>query len=101
MEEYDCRSTICRSPAARRVGRMGERAKRRSERCILFTYAERIQSLRTRTVDNAVPGGRCALRSGAYVQAHAGNRPDCPFRFGLLAASPFLVDLLHNGEVNN
>ncbi len=40
-------------------------------------------------VDNALSRGDRAVRGRTYVQAHAGNRPDRPSPFGLLAAPSF------------
>jgi hypothetical protein len=68
---------------------MGERAKRRSERSFLFPHAGRIRSLRTGGVDNALSRGDRPVRGRTYVQAHAGNRSDCPSPFGLLASPSF------------
>src|SRR5438034_10168000 len=101
MEEHDCRSTFCRTPLACRIRGVDKRAKRRSERCILFTHAGRIRSLCTRTVYNAVPGSRCALRSGTHVQANAGKRSHRPSPSRLLAATPFWTTLLNNREEEN
>src|SRR5262249_40015418 len=89
LEECHRRRTICCSPAARRVGSMGERAKRRSERSFVFPHAGRIRSLRTRGVDTALSRGEGLVRSRTYVQAHAGNRPDCPSSPRLLATLSF------------
>jgi hypothetical protein len=89
MEECGRRGIICGAPVARRIRGMGERAERRSECCLLFSYAGCIRSLCARSVDNALYGGGAPLRGGTHGQANAGKRPDRPSPSGLLATTSF------------
>ena len=89
MEECGCRSIIRGSPAPGRISGMGERAKRRSERSLLFTHAGCIRSLCTRSVYNALSGGRGPVRGRAHVQANAGKRTRRTAPSGLLATTSF------------
>ena len=54
-----------------------------------FLMLHAYSPLCTRTVCNALSGGRCPLRSGAHVQANAGKRSHHPSPSRLLAATPF------------
>ena len=89
MEECDCGNVVRDSPAPRRISRLGERTKGCVKRSFLFTYVERVRSLYTHPLHNALFSGRCFVCRRAHVKANASNSPIHPSPCGLLATSAF------------
>src|SRR5439155_22040003 len=66
MEKRRCGSSIRGSPTACRISGMGERAKRRSKRGLLFSHARRVRALCAINIHQALFASHCPFRGWTH-----------------------------------